>query len=407
MTEQNSCLTCAPVMAAVMVEGEGDTEADRVRRSVTLSVELTGDAIYLNCRQLVALPQRLFHEDVRHLLQRLYLQHNSLESLPSEIKSLQYLRELYLRSNRLEALPEELCELPHLETLEVSNNQLTGIPQSICRLHNLKRLRLARNKLSHLPPEVGGLHQLQALELSHNRLRRLPPELGGCCGLQQLSVDSNLLITLPRQLCHLTQLTEISASNNQLVSLPQDLGRMAALQAVYVDNNPFLRAMPASTLHKIIGFCGSGRAALPEPLRTVQQHVSLSGGQGPETEVPLPPEIRRAGHLCTNCVPMLLELALHLVFRLLEKSAGQMPEGEVPSDLQALLTTPTAHCQHCGTQVFVSAFPVVFSAQVETHSLLLLGLCCSAVCVRQCSLVVHLPLIYPRLEDLALALVVA
>ena len=84
-----------------------------------------------------------------------------------------------------------------------------------------------------------------------------------------------------------------------------------------------------------------------------------------------------------------------------------LQEGEIPAELKDFLETPTAHCQHCGAEIFISAFPVIFRAQVQAYNLVLLGLCCSSTCVRQCSLIVHLPLLYPRLEDLALALVLA
>ena len=70
----------------------------------------------------------------------------------------------------------------------------------------------------------------------------------------------------------------------------------------------------------------------------------------------------------------------------------------------SFLQTPTAHCQHCHVEIFTCAFPVIFRAQVQTYGLILLGLCCSSACVRECSLIIHLPLLYPRLEDLALAL---
>ncbi|KAL8610801.1 hypothetical protein ACOMHN_016784 [Nucella lapillus] len=291
----------------------------------------------------------------------------------------------------------------------LSDNQLTCIPRSICRLQKLRRLRLSRNKLTHLPAEVGSLQLLQSLEVSHNHLRGLPPELGRCLSLQQLCVDSNQLVTLPRQLCHLPNLREISACSNQLLSLPQDLGRMASLQAVYVYDNSCLKAVPPSIIHKTIGFCRSGQSAVPDHLLTLQQHISLTSGQGERVMVPLPPEIRNTGDLCSNCVPTLLELSLRHVFRLMRSSALKLEDGEVPADLLSLLRTPTGHChcQQCGAEVFVSAFPAVFSGQAELLSLPLLGLCCSSACLRRCSLVVHLPLFYPRLEDLALALVLA
>lgn len=86
---------------------------------------------------------------------------------------------------------------------------------------------------------------------------------------------------------------------------------------------------------------------------------------------------------------------------------GQSLKDEIPLQLLSHLTTPTAHCQQCHRPIFVYGFPIVFRAQVQGSDLPLLGLCCTAACVHLCSRVVHLPLMFPRLEDLALAIVLA
>lgn len=392
-------VSAVPEMTAVMVD------SDLV---VSQSIELNGDAIYLNYRQLHTLPADLFTQSIASALRRLYVKHNFLHSLPEEIKLFQGLAELYLHTNKLVSLPRELFELRSLEMLAVSDNQLRSLPAAVGHLENLKRLQLSKNKLTQLPKEIGQLKQLQVLEVNENCLCALPAQIAGCTSLRRLCLDSNALIALPRQLCNLTNLTEISACDNQLVCLPQNLGRMPALETVYVDNNPYLKTVPASTLRKTIGFFKSGKSNIPD--RLLRQFQVLTFETGPDEHVitvPLPGELRSVGHICTNCVPLLQELSLRVVYRKLQRSDAVLHDIELPLDLISHLDTLTAHCQHCTCEIFVSAFPMIFRAQVQACDLLLLGLCCSAGCVRQCSLIVNLPLVYPRLEDLALALVLA
>lgn len=405
--QQNTVHNCAGEPNAPKMSQMAAVIVNRNNAADIQSVELNGDAIYLNYRQLQTLPSCLFTPVTTAALRRLYVKHNLLDKLPPEIGLFQGLTELYLHTNQLVVLPDELFELRLLEMLAVSDNQLMSLPEAVGQLHNLKRLQLSRNKLQQLPAGMGQLRQLQVLEVSHNSLRCLPTQLADCTSLRRLCLDANSLVSIPRQLCRLPNLTEISACDNKLVSLPQDLGHMPALEAVYVDNNPYLKTVPASTLHKTIGFYRSGKSPLPDKLLRQQEILTFKAGDEEQVTIPMPGELRSVGHICTNCVPLLLELAFRVVHSTQHRAERAVVKDEMPSHLIAHLDTMTARCQHCTQEIFVSAFPVIFRAQVQACDLLLLGLCCSADCVRQCSLIVNLPLIYPRLEDLALALVLA
>jgi hypothetical protein len=85
---------------------------------------------------------------------------------------------LFLSHNDLQSLPSELWNLGNLAVLSLRSNSLTELPPSIGRLRNLQELNVAGNQLSFLPFELLGLVQnkLVQLTLSPNRfVRPLPP----------------------------------------------------------------------------------------------------------------------------------------------------------------------------------------------------------------------------------------
>ncbi|XP_025077216.1 leucine-rich repeat-containing protein 28-like isoform X1 [Pomacea canaliculata] len=397
--ETTAAMAHKQTMLAIPVQDDA-----RLKQPLVL---LNGDGVYLNYRRLQDLPVQLFEPDTSVAVRRIYLKHNLLHTLTPQIKTLHHLTEIYLNNNSLQTLPSELFELISLEVLSVSVNQLTCLPSHVGNLANLKRLQLSHNQLSSLPLEIGQLNHLQHLEVSNNRLEWLPSQLASCTRLQQLSLDHNILQSLPREFCHLQQLTEISASDNALVWLPLDLGQLSELQGIYVDNNPHLTAMPASTLHKNIGFFRSGREGVPEKMLKKLLSVTIHSLEN-EVTIALPAELRAVGNMSSDRVPLLLELSLAAAHTALcQAEKGQSLKDEIPLQLLSHLTTPTAHCQQCHRPIFVYGFPIVFRAQVQGSDLPLLGLCCTAACVHLCSRVVHLPLMFPRLEDLALAIVLA
>ncbi|PVD19895.1 hypothetical protein C0Q70_20389 [Pomacea canaliculata] len=224
----------------------------------------------------------------------------------------------------------------------------------------VRRIYLKHNLLHTL---IGQLNHLQHLEVSNNRLEWLPSQLASCTRLQQLSLDHNILQSLPREFCHLQQLTEISASDNALVWLPLDLGQLSELQGIYVDNNPHLTAMPASTLHKNIGFFRSGREGVPEKMLKKLLSVTIHSLEN-EVTIALPAELRAVGNMSSDRVPLLLELSLAAAHTALcQAEKGQSLKDEIPLQLLSHLTTPTAHCQQCHRPIFVYGFPIVFRAQ--------------------------------------------
>lgn len=96
----------------------------------------------------------------------------NIKSIPptSGLFSFTFLINLYLNHNALSTVPSEISKLRHLELLDLSGNSLITLPAELGMLTQLKELYLFDNHISNLPPELGSLHQLQTLGVEGNPL---------------------------------------------------------------------------------------------------------------------------------------------------------------------------------------------------------------------------------------------
>jgi CCR4-NOT transcription complex subunit 6 len=81
-----------------------------------------------------------------------------------------FLINLYLNHNSLTSVPVQIAKLRHLELLDLSGNNLTSLPPEIGMLTQLKELYIFDNHIVMLPSELGTLHQLQTLGIEGNPL---------------------------------------------------------------------------------------------------------------------------------------------------------------------------------------------------------------------------------------------
>ncbi|KAI1991986.1 Glucose-repressible alcohol dehydrogenase transcriptional effector [Ophidiomyces ophidiicola] len=93
-----------------------------------------------------------------------------LRSLSGGLFQYIFLDKLYLNHNKLKTLPPNLGRLKNLTHLDISSNELTEIPEEIGMLINLKKLLLFDNHLQTLPFELGYLYQLDTLGIEGNPL---------------------------------------------------------------------------------------------------------------------------------------------------------------------------------------------------------------------------------------------
>jgi CCR4-NOT transcription complex subunit 6 len=93
-----------------------------------------------------------------------------LRALSDALFRYEFLQKLYLNHNNIDHLPTTIGRLKSLVELDVSGNQLRELPAEIGMLTNLERLMLVDNHLRTLPFEVGHLYKLSVLGVEGNPL---------------------------------------------------------------------------------------------------------------------------------------------------------------------------------------------------------------------------------------------
>ncbi|KAK9334101.1 Endonuclease/exonuclease/phosphatase [Lipomyces starkeyi] len=82
----------------------------------------------------------------------------------------QFLDKLYINHNRLTSLPGAICKLGQLTILDVSGNLLMALPSEIGLMKNLRMFLIIDNNIQNLPPEMGMLYRLEVLGIEGNPL---------------------------------------------------------------------------------------------------------------------------------------------------------------------------------------------------------------------------------------------
>jgi internalin A len=108
------------------------------------------------------------------------------------------LRELFLDQNSLTSLPDSIGQLKSIEWLTITDNQLTSLPEAIGQMTRLTNLFVSGNQLTSLPESLSQLKRLRRLDVSNNQLAALPPWLRALKSLRELHVYGNPRLRLPR-----------------------------------------------------------------------------------------------------------------------------------------------------------------------------------------------------------------
>lgn len=93
-----------------------------------------------------------------------------LRALSDALFRYDFLQKLYLNHNNLDHLPTAIGRLKSLVEFDASGNQLRELPAEVGMLTNLERLMLVDNHLRTLPYELGHLYKLVALGVEGNPL---------------------------------------------------------------------------------------------------------------------------------------------------------------------------------------------------------------------------------------------
>lgn len=213
--------------------------------------------------------------------QRIILDNNQIEELPSEIGGMKCLTSLSVNGNSICELPDTICKLDYLMNLEMDNNNLETIPEVILTLKNLTRLRLNKNKIKNLPQDIEKLQDLEDLELNENQLTELPAEIGSLFKLSSLSLKNNNIQSLPPEISQLYSLDYLDVDGNPLISPPPEIvnkGKSAIISYLKEQHSASKRQWLSKLL--IVGEGGVGKTSLLRSLKNQSFDPTLTTTHG-------------------------------------------------------------------------------------------------------------------------------
>lgn len=178
-------------------------------------------------------------------LERLWVSHNKLSSLPVQIEQMFRLREVYLHKNNFEEIPTSLCSLPSLEILWLNCNKIKKIPPEIASLKTLRRLHLDTNFIKELPDSLCLLDSLEVLYLNENTIHTISENVGAMKGLKRLYLHRNKITDIPSGLCSLRNIRILNLDDNEIRHVRREFQiyqqEMEATKAtISTKNNPFV-----------------------------------------------------------------------------------------------------------------------------------------------------------------------
>lgn len=178
-------------------------------------------------------------------LERLWVSHNKLSTLPTQIEQMLSLREVYLHNNNFKDIPTSLCYLARLEVLWLNCNKITVIPSEIANLKTLRRLHLDTNFIKELPDSLCSLDNLEVLYLNDNTIHTISEHIGSMKSLKRLYLHRNKITDIPVGLCSLRTIRILNLEDNEIRHVRREFQlyqqEMEATQVVIsTKNNPFV-----------------------------------------------------------------------------------------------------------------------------------------------------------------------
>ena len=147
---------------------------------------------------------------------------------------------IYLEDNSLNSLPLALLQLPKLTFLNVSNNNLVELPvssnlfQSGWKCTNLKKLYISNNKLETLPAVIWSMPELKELHANNNCITEIEPATKIYGTIKTIDLSHNKLCNAPQ---HIFLAEEVKISYNNLEHLPECIWKSKILTNLNAANN--------------------------------------------------------------------------------------------------------------------------------------------------------------------------
>lgn len=184
-------------------------------------------------------------------LERLWISHNNLSELPTEMNQLKNLKQLFLHYNAFVSIPECIFEMSSLEILWMSSNELKGIPSAISKLTSLRQVHFEHNNLEYFQEALCELPALEVLYLNHNLLVSISPNISQVANtLRRFYLNYNKIATIPETICTLYKLELLYLHNNNISSVPSKFDSFCTSlkeknkAIVQVNNNPYVLPKP-------------------------------------------------------------------------------------------------------------------------------------------------------------------
>lgn len=148
-------------------------------------------------------------------------------------------RSNFQNGNWIKKLPDSFCELKNLVSLNANENQIDKLPDMFGNLKLLTSLDLGQNMLEYLPASFTSLVNLEYLQLSKNQLKYLPDDMGRLKKLIEFRLDSNLLTEIPMSVGEITGMQALDVFHNRLKEIPRFIGNLRNLKRLDIDRNDF------------------------------------------------------------------------------------------------------------------------------------------------------------------------
>ena len=126
----------------------------------------------------------------------LFWQRRSLYEVPAQLwKNPTYagIKGLFLDRNSITTLPAEMAALKHIKMLSIADNLLTDLPDWLDAFPCLDTLAVPRNKIRKVPEVIGTLNLLKNLNVFGNEIERIPIRMANCSALTTLNLRNNPL----------------------------------------------------------------------------------------------------------------------------------------------------------------------------------------------------------------------
>ncbi|MCH2188761.1 protein phosphatase 1 regulatory subunit 42 [Candidatus Gracilibacteria bacterium] len=202
------------------------------------------------------------------------------------IGNLSQLRRLYLDGNSISSIPSELWNLSNLELLTLSRNNINSLPAGMTNLSSIQHIWAGSNDYTTMPVEIFNLPSLQELRLeSYQPFIDVPNTIGSMSNLRILSLSNTGVNSFPSSIGNLKNIEVLifTGDNNAIDEIGQHFDEMLSLWHLNINYSSFsspvssfIGDLPNVTQISLFG----NYSSLPPELANLNTLTSLRIGSG-------------------------------------------------------------------------------------------------------------------------------